>query len=129
MKKSLFLLVGLPLTLLAVLAAPAKLLAVDIVGGACNGGAAGTAICEASNNNNGTIVGRNGIITKIVQTFAYIAGIVAVITMIIAGFKYITSNGDAGSIASAKNSATYSLVGVIIAAFAQTLVVFVLSKF
>ena len=52
----------------------------------------------------------------------YVAGITAVIVIIIAGINYITSAGDSGKITRAKNMILYSVIGlgVIIAAFAIT---------
>ena len=52
----------------------------------------------------------------------YIAGIVAVIVIIVAGIMYSTSLGDSGRITRAKNMILYSVIGlvVIIAAFAIT---------
>ena len=52
----------------------------------------------------------------------YLAGIVAVIVIIIAGIMYGTSLGDAGRVARAKNMILYSVIGliVLIAAFAIT---------
>lgn len=128
MKKIFFALFALPVALAGLFAA-APVYAVDIVQGACEGGPANnTAICEAGNANQGTIVGKNGILTKVVQTFAYIAGIIAVIMVILGGFKYITANGDSGSIASAKQTIIYALVGVVIAILAQAIVSYILSK-
>ncbi len=52
----------------------------------------------------------------------YIAGIIAVITIIVAGISYVTANGDAGKVTKAKNAIIYSAVGLvlIITAFAIT---------
>jgi hypothetical protein len=47
--------------------------------------------------------------------------------IMVAGFKYITAGGDAGSIGSAKNTLVYAIVGLLIAALAQALVHFVLN--
>lgn len=59
----------------------------------------------------------------------YIAGIVAVIVIIVAGISYATSMGDSGRIAKAKNMILYAVIGlvVLIAAFAITN--FVMSRF
>lgn len=44
----------------------------------------------------------------------YIAGAVAVITMVIAGIMYVISVGDAGKVAKAKNAIIYSAVGLVL---------------
>lgn len=68
------------------------------------------------------------ILNRIIDILSIIVGILAVIMIIIAGFKFITSGGDSGQITSAKHTLIYAIVGLIIVAFAQTIVKFVLSK-
>jgi len=52
--------------------------------------------------------------------------VVAVIMIIIGGFRYITSGGNDTSITSAKNTILYAVIGLVIVALAQVLVHFVL---
>lgn len=70
----------------------------------------------------------NSLITTIINIFSIIVGIVAVIMIIVGGLKYITSGGDSGNVSSAKNTIIYALVGLVIVAFAQFIVRFVLSR-
>jgi hypothetical protein len=70
----------------------------------------------------------NKIITQAINIFSIIVGIVAVIMIIVGGFKYITSGGDSGNISSAKNTIIYAVIGLVIVALAQFLVQFVLDK-
>lgn len=70
----------------------------------------------------------NNIIKAILQILSYIAGIAAVIMIVIGGLKYITSGGDSSSIASAKTTLIYALVGVVIVTLAQGVVFFVLGS-
>lgn len=70
----------------------------------------------------------NNIITDAINIFSIIVGIVAVIMIIVGGFKYITSGGDSGNITSAKNTIIYAVIGLVIVALAQFLVQFVLDK-
>lgn len=70
----------------------------------------------------------NDIITQAINIFSIIVGIVAVIMIIVGGFKYITSGGDSGNISSAKNTIIYAVIGLVIVALAQFLVQFVLDK-
>jgi hypothetical protein len=69
-----------------------------------------------------------GIVRNVINIFSVIIGIVAVIMIIFAGFKYITAAGESSTsnITSAKNILIYAIVGLIIAAFSQALVRFVL---
>lgn len=81
-------------------------------GGSCNGGS-------------GPI---NHTLANIANLISVIAGIAAVIMLIVGGLKYITSNGDANNISSAKSTIMYALIGVVIVALAQAIVHFVLGK-
>lgn len=69
-----------------------------------------------------------GVFATIVSILSYVVGVVAIVMVIVAGFKYITSGGDSGKVASAKNTLIYALVGLIVAALAQTLIHFVLNS-
>lgn len=62
-----------------------------------------------------------------VKIISYVAGVLAIIMVIVAGFKYIVSGGDSGKVGSAKNTLIYALVGIAIAVFAQFLVHFVIN--
>lgn len=44
----------------------------------------------------------------------WIGGVIAVIVIIIAGYTYVTSAGDAGAITKAKNSILYGVIGLVI---------------
>ena len=78
--------------------------------------------------NNGTCndSGVNGAISAAVTILSIIVGVVAVIMVILGGFKYITSGGDSGKVASAKSTLVYALIGLAVAALAQLIVHFVL---
>lgn len=67
-------------------------------------------------------------IKAVTNILSYFVGILAVIMIIIAGFKYITSNGNTESVASAKSTLIYALIGIAIAVLAQFFVSFVLSR-
>lgn len=68
------------------------------------------------------------VIRLALQLLSIVAGVIAVIMLVVAGFKYITSQGDANSAASARNTLLYAIVGIVIVAFAQIIVKFVLAK-
>ena len=59
----------------------------------------------------------------------YIAGIVAVIVIIIAGFMYSTSTGDAGRITRAKGMILYAVIGLVILLAAFAITQFVMDRF
>ena len=72
--------------------------------------------------------GVNKFIRAIVQILSIIVGVAAIIMIIVAGFKYMTSAGDSNKVEQAKNTLVYAIVGIIIAALAQFLVKFVLHE-
>lgn len=72
--------------------------------------------------------GVNNILAEAVNILSMIAGAAAVIMTILAGFKYITSGGDANKVGNAKNTLIYALVGVAVAALSQALIHFVLAQ-
>ena len=65
-----------------------------------------------------------GIIRAVISILSYIVGVVAVIMVIVAGFKYTKSGGDSNNVSSAKNTLIYALVGLAVAALAQVIVHF-----
>ena len=70
----------------------------------------------------------NALIKKVINIFSVIVGVVAVIMIIIGGFRYITSAGAAEKIKSARNSIMYALIGLVIVALAQVVVKYVLTQ-
>ena len=59
---------------------------------------------------------------------AVIAGIVAVVVIILSGFRYVTSGGDTQKIASAKNTLIGAIVGLVIIVLARGIIVVVLKS-
>ncbi len=72
--------------------------------------------------------GVSNVIADAVKILSIVVGIAAVIAIISAGFKYITSGGEASKVANAKSTLIYALIGLVIAALAQFLVHFVLTQ-
>lgn len=70
----------------------------------------------------------SGLVKTVVNILSIVVGIIAVIYIIIGGVKYITSSGDANNITAAKNTIVFAIVGLIIVAFAQIIVKFVMNK-
>ena len=67
-------------------------------------------------------------LANVINLLSIVVGIIAVIMIIIGGFRYVTSGGDSNAISSAKNTILYAIVGLVIAVLAQIIVRFVLSK-
>ncbi len=68
------------------------------------------------------------LIGNVVNILSIIIGSVAIIMILVAGFRYITSGGEAARVSAAKNTLLYALIGVAVAALAQLLVHFVLAQ-
>jgi hypothetical protein len=95
--------------------------AIDIFANACEGGG-DNAVCAARADDFAVLV------QNIISTLLAVIGVVAVIMLIIGGFRYVTSNGDSSAITSAKNTILYSVVGIVVAASAFAIVNFVLGR-
>lgn len=69
-----------------------------------------------------------GLIEDIINIFSIVVGVISVIMIIIGGLKYITSSGDSNNVTSAKNTILYAVIGLVVVAFAQIIVLFVLEN-
>lgn len=63
-----------------------------------------------------------GVIGRIIQVMAIVTGVAAIIVIIIGGLQYILSSGDPSAISNAKNTILYAIIGLAVAASAQLLV-------
>jgi hypothetical protein len=70
---------------------------------------------------------KSSIDTAFQIVFALAAGVALVILML-AALKYITSRGDPSAVAKAKNTILYAVIGLVIAASAFSIVSFVVKK-
>ncbi len=78
----------------------------------------------------GVTAGGTGDVPTLIKTIINwaigFAAIVAVIMLIVAGYMYITANGDEGKIGKATKTLTFAIVGLVICFIAVILVNFVL---
>lgn len=72
-------------------------------------------------------VGGDNVQNAIQIAFA-IAGSIAVIIIIIAGFRYILSSGDPQEAAKAKNTILYALIGLVVIVLGSAIVRFVINR-
>lgn len=104
--------------------------AVDIFDNACSGNGASTTACKSVKDQQGNS-DRNPIISIIqvaIEVLSFIIGLAAIISLIVGGIRLMTANGDSNSVASARSAIITALVGLAVAALAQTIVLFVLAK-
>lgn len=95
----------------------------------------GSGVDQATGANPNTACGTGGTLNSgvanvaklVVNIFSIIVGIVSVVMIIYAGFRYVTSGGESGSVSNAKNTLIYAIVGLIIVVLAQLIVHYVLN--
>ncbi|HVU59864.1 MAG TPA: pilin [Candidatus Saccharimonadales bacterium] len=113
----------------ALAATPAWQLLADAKSDACTG----IGLAQDSTNNTTDGCGDSGtqlntVIKTGINIFSVIIGILAVVMIIVAGVRFITSNGEASKVAGAKGAIIYAIVGLIVVVAAQSIVWFVLSN-
>lgn len=88
-----------------------------------------THVCQDVNKQR--IDNTNPIIVTLKATLnilSLIAGVAAVVLLIVNGLRLIVSNGDSNGVKSARTGIIYVLVGVAVVLIAQTIVIFILNK-
>lgn len=70
----------------------------------------------------------NTIVADVINIFSVVVGLLAVFMIVYGGFRFVTSAGNPESTKTAKNAILYAIIGLVIVAFAQIIVKFVLSK-
>ena len=114
----------------APLAVPAAVSADTIQSGLCHGAQTldvtpnTTEVCTEQ----GGASGFSDLLKRIINIISVIVGVIAVIMIIIGGFRYITSGGSSEKVTAAKNTLLYAIIGLVIVALAQVIVRFVLTK-
>lgn len=102
--------------------------AADLFDKACSGAAADSAVCQ-SKDEGATREDAAGRVQGVVNLMLYILGILAVIMIVIGGFRYVVSAGDEGGIKQGKNTIIYAVIGLIVAILAYAIVNFVVFRF
>jgi len=120
-------------------AIPATVMAVDCTSGtSVDPNSTNTCLCQGSNidfsnatanqncDNGSSSVGK--LIRTIINVLSVVIGAIAVIMIIIGGFRYITSGGSAEGTKAARQTIVYAIVGLVVVALAQIIVHFVLNN-
>jgi hypothetical protein len=82
--------------------------------------------CNSNTSDNGRDAG--AILRTVINVLSVIVGALAVIMIIIAGFRYVTSGGSDAGVGAAKKTIMYALIGLVVVALAQVIVHFVLNN-
>jgi hypothetical protein len=125
-------------TLIAILIMPLALMAITLQpvsafdlfpSTVCSGQAAKSPACQQATGQSGK---GGGPVVDIINTaaniIAIITGIGGVIMIIIGGFSLVTSGGNAEAVATGRRRIIYSLVGMLIVAFAWAITRFITDK-
>lgn len=130
-KKTLLTLLAILATAITMVASPSALAAVDPFAIPCDRLSKSQKDTAQACNQDGTtnpISGSDGVIMNITTAIAVVAGIVAVIIIIIAGFQFVLSGGDETKAANARKSILYAVAGIIFVVIAQSVVTIVINK-
>lgn len=68
-------------------------------------------------------------VKNIINVMLLVIGVVAVIMLIVGGFRYVLSNGNEKAISGAKDTILYAVIGIVIALLSFAIVNFVLARF
>lgn len=87
-----------------------------------------TTFCQQRKSSDKIEGADDGIFTQIIKVIIYLTAGLSTIFIIIGAFKYVTSQGEASQIKSAKDTITYALIGLFVAISAFVVISFVVSK-
>ena len=93
---------------------------------ACSNGAASTDVCkqQAASTGNPFL----NVIKVVLDILSIIVGVAALVMVVFSGLKMIWAQGDPQAVKSAREGIIGAIVGLVVAALAQAIVVFVLNK-
>ena len=123
---------------------PAAVFAQDVPNGSDGGGGSGAGstsrqiICEANEGYTWTgsecvsdddgVADLESVIVNISNILLSLIGVVAVVMLIIGGFRYVAAAGDSKAIEGAKNTILYAIIGIVVAFSAWASISFVTNQ-
>lgn len=103
--------------------APMPVMAINVFGQCEQTANADTAVCKSKGEEAPDMV------KVVISILLTVLGMIAVIMIVVGGIRYTTSNGNASQIKEAKDTILYSVVGLVVAIMAFSIVNFVLGRF
>lgn len=91
--------------------------------GACDANSS-SAICKGKGESLS-----EGFVKPTINIILWVVGVAAVIVIVVAGLKYVTSSGNPSAVSSAKTTILYAVIGLVIAITAYAIVNFVFKSF
>ena len=118
---------------LAVLLVPAAASANTLVPECNNGDLANSSACKDVNDTSQTVTsnrfyGPGSVLDRVAGIIMYIGGVASVIMIILGGFTFMTGSGDPNTLAAARKTVIYAVVGIIVLVLPSAIVRFVISK-
>jgi hypothetical protein len=74
------------------------------------------------------LVGNSGVLTTTTNILSMVAGIIAVIIIVIAGIQMTLSGGDGQKVSNSRNTIIYAAVGITVIVVARGLVLFIINR-
>jgi hypothetical protein len=119
------------ISLTVIFAAALPAAAWDPFGGVgCDASGKSSTVCTDAKQQVGKsnpLTGSDGLILKVANIIAIIAGLAAVIMIVLAGLRLIQSGGSSEDVAGARRSIIYASVGLVVIVIARTLLGLVLN--
>ena len=130
MKKLRTFIIVASLVLVFILAGAHKISAFDALGNTCDSSdnsqsgirANNSAVCSEKNSPGQSATSTQDTINKITNIMAVVAGIMAVVYILISGLSMIMSTGDSAKLQKARESIIYAAVGIVIIALARVII-------
>ena len=121
-----FLVVGL-LTFGLGIAAAQPVFAADPLDAVCQANP-DSATCKSVSPDKNPLTGKDGVLYKVSLIVASVAGLVAVIVIIVSGFQFLVSGGDAQKVAGARRTLIGAIIGLVVIVLAQSIIMFVVGR-
>lgn len=106
--------------------------AADVFGDVCEGAGANSTVCKEKraqeDGDKNPLFGPDGVLTFVINLISALVGIAAVIMIILAGLKFVTSGSNPQDVSNAREMVIYAVVGLVIALSAQLIVRVFLEK-
>lgn len=111
------------------LASAPKALAYDPFNSICQGTANNSTFCQGKGDNTqNPLLGSNGLLFGIAKILAFVAGLSAVITIVVSAFRLASSGGDPATVKTARQAIIAALVGIAIILLGGSIISLVVSR-
>jgi hypothetical protein len=106
---------------------PATTAHAGILDAACGRAGGSSATCKAKSEGSSR-EGAAKQVQGVINLILMLLGILAVIMIIIGGYRYVTANGDEGSVKQGKDTILYSCIGLVLAIMSYGIVNFIVDR-